>query len=173
MSKRYLVTGGAGFIGSHLSQALAARGDRVIILDSLDSGKLCNISDLLEDDHVEFIEDTILNGSRLVSLCNGIDGIFHLAALVSVQRSIDDPRLNHRINIDGLLKYSRLRDLPGFLKLYLHHLPPSMEMTIFRPIKRHLLRFLFRHTQLENVFLNYTLQCILIYMVFIRFCLRF
>ena len=66
MSKRYLVTGGAGFIGSHLSQALAARGDRVIILDSLDSGKLCNISDLLEDDHVEFIEDTILNGSRLV-----------------------------------------------------------------------------------------------------------
>jgi len=104
MGKRYLVTGGAGFIGSHLCHALVARGDQVIILDSLDSGKLCNLSDIREDGHVEFIEDTILNGPRLLSLCNGIDGIFHLAALVSVQRSIDDPRLNHQVNIDGLFE---------------------------------------------------------------------
>ena len=136
MSKRYLVTGGAGFIGSHLSQALAARGDRVIILDSLDSGKLCNISDLLEDDHVEFIEDTVLNGSRLVSLCDGIDGIFHLAALVSVQRSIDDPRLNHRINIDGLFEVFEAARLARVPKIVLassaalygnDYLPPHKE----------------------------------------------
>lgn len=136
MSKRYLVTGGAGFIGSHLCQALAASGDRVIILDSLDSGKLCNISDLLEDDHVEFIEDTILNGSRLVSFCMGIDGIFHLAALVSVQRSIDDPRLNHRINIDGLFEVFEAARLARVPKIVLassaalygnDYLPPHKE----------------------------------------------
>jgi UDP-glucose 4-epimerase len=101
MAKKYLVTGGAGFIGSHLSRALIERGDKVVILDSLESGKVSNIADLLESENLEFIEDSILHESRLISICSGIDGIFHLAALVSVQRSIDDPELNHRINVDG------------------------------------------------------------------------
>ncbi|PWR69738.1 GDP-mannose 4,6-dehydratase [Methanospirillum lacunae] len=100
--KRYLVTGGAGFIGSHLSRALLARGDSVVIFDSLDSGNLANITDLQKNPHLEFIEDTILNKTRLLSICSHIDGIFHLAALVSVQRSIDDPELNHSINVDGM-----------------------------------------------------------------------
>ena len=104
MSKRYLITGGAGFIGSHLSHALVARGDRVIILDSLDSGNLSNIADLLNYESVAFIKDTIVNGQGLLSLCSSVDGIFHLAALVSVQRSIDDPRFNHQVNIDGLFE---------------------------------------------------------------------
>ncbi|HWQ66605.1 MAG TPA: NAD-dependent epimerase/dehydratase family protein [Methanospirillum sp.] len=102
MNKRYLVTGGAGFIGSHLCRTLVAGGDHCIILDSLESGRLSNIHDLLQTGGVEFIQDTILNESRIVSLCTGVDGIFHLAALVSVQRSIDDPRLNHQINVDGV-----------------------------------------------------------------------
>ncbi|PKL60799.1 MAG: GDP-mannose 4,6-dehydratase [Methanomicrobiales archaeon HGW-Methanomicrobiales-4] len=102
MNKRYLITGGAGFIGSHLCRALIARGDRIIILDSLESGHMNNISDLIPDNRVEFIEDTILNESRVLSLCHDVDGIFHLAALVSVQRSIDDPRLNHMVNVDGV-----------------------------------------------------------------------
>jgi nucleoside-diphosphate-sugar epimerase len=79
MNKRYLITGGAGFIGSHLSHALVTRGDRVIILDSLDSGNLSNISDLLNHESVVFIKDTIVNGQGLLSLCSSIDGIFHLA----------------------------------------------------------------------------------------------
>lgn len=102
MNKRYLVTGGAGFIGSHLCRALVSRGDACVILDSLDSGSLTNIQDILKENKVEFIQDSIENEARVISLCNGLDGIFHLAALVSVQRSIDDPRLNHRINVDGM-----------------------------------------------------------------------
>lgn len=101
MTNTYLVTGGAGFIGSHLSRALLERGDKVIILDSLESGKISNIADLLDNNNLEFIEDSILQKLRLLSICSGINGIFHLAALVSVQRSIDDPELNHRINVDG------------------------------------------------------------------------
>jgi len=119
MNKRYLITGGAGFIGSHLCRALVARGDRVVILDSLDSGKLSNIDDLLCDDRVEFVQDTILNESRVLSLSEGIDGIFHLAALVSVQRSIDDSRLNHQINVDGLFNVLEAARLSGVPKIVL------------------------------------------------------
>ena len=100
-SKRYLITGGAGFIGSHLCRALLERGDSVLILDSLDSGKMENIQEFLGRNGAEFFEDSILNEGHILSLCNNIDGIFHLAALVSVQRSIDNPRLNHQVNIDG------------------------------------------------------------------------
>lgn len=136
MGKRYLVTGGAGFIGSHLCHTLIAKGDRVVILDSLDSGNMCNISDILDDDHVEFIEDSILNGPRLLSLCDRVDGIFHLAALVSVQRSIDDPRLNHQINIDGLFEVFEAARLARVPKIVLassaalygnDYLPPHKE----------------------------------------------
>jgi len=113
--KKYLVTGGAGFIGSHLSRALLARGDSVIILDSLESGNLVNIADIRDNQHLEFIQDTILNKDRLMSVCSRLDGIFHLAALVSVQRSIDDPELNHAINVDGMfnvLESARKQDVP-------------------------------------------------------------
>ncbi|WP_181391369.1 GDP-mannose 4,6-dehydratase [Methanospirillum stamsii] len=143
MNKRYLVTGGAGFIGSHLCHALVARGDQVIILDSLDSGNLGNISDILDDEHVEFIEDTILNCPRLISLCNDVDGIFHLAALVSVQRSIDDPRLNHQMNIDGLFEVFEAARLVGVPKIVLassaalygnDYLPPHEETFVSVPL---------------------------------------
>jgi UDP-glucose 4-epimerase len=113
--KKFLVTGGAGFIGSHLSRALIARGDNVIILDSLESGDIRNIEDIQGNPHLEFVEDTVLNKSRLLSLCSSIDGIFHLAALVSVQRSIDDPQLNHLINVDGMfnvLESARQQNVP-------------------------------------------------------------
>ncbi len=96
------MTGGAGFIGSHLSRALLARGDHVIILDSLDSGNMKNIQDIVQNQNLEFFKDSILNETILKSICSRVDGIFHLAALVSVQRSIDDPRLNHQVNIDGV-----------------------------------------------------------------------
>jgi UDP-glucose 4-epimerase len=115
MNKRYLVTGGAGFIGSHLCRALVSRGDQCIIYDSLDSGKRENINDILQTGRAEFIQDSIENEERIHSLCRGIDGIFHLAALVSVQRSIDDPRLNHRINVSGtfnVLEGARIGDVP-------------------------------------------------------------
>ena len=115
MNKRYLVTGGAGFIGSHLCRALVACGDHCIILDSLDSGNLANIQDIILTGKVEFVQDSIQNDALVLSLCRGVDGIFHLAALVSVQRSIDDPRLNHQINVDGafnILEAARIGRIP-------------------------------------------------------------
>jgi UDP-glucose 4-epimerase len=133
--KKYVVTGGAGFIGSHLCRALINRGDRVVILDSLESGKMSNIEDILLDDKVEFIEGTILNEALVESVCHDIDGIFHLAALVSVQRSIDDPRLNHQINIDGvfnILEAARVGKVPKVVlassaALYGSSAPPHKE----------------------------------------------
>ncbi|MFH0967810.1 MAG: GDP-mannose 4,6-dehydratase [Methanobacteriota archaeon] len=119
MNKRYLVTGGAGFIGSHLCRALVARGDHCVILDSLDSGRLENISDILKTGRVDFIQDSIENEARVESLCNGVDGIFHLAALVSVQRSIEDPRLNHQINVDGLFNILEAARVGRVLKVVL------------------------------------------------------
>jgi UDP-glucose 4-epimerase len=69
MNKRYLVTGGAGFIGSHLCCALVAQGEQVIILDSLESGRMSSINDILKHDLVKFVNDTILNESTVSSLC--------------------------------------------------------------------------------------------------------
>jgi len=117
--KKYLVTGGAGFIGSHLSRALLARGDSVIILDSLESGNLENIVDLRANENLEFVEDTILNKTRLLSLSSQVNGIFHLAALVSVQRSIDDPELNHQINVDGMFNVLESARQQGVSKIVL------------------------------------------------------
>lgn len=133
--KKYLVTGGAGFIGSHLSRALLARGDDVVIFDSLDSGNLANIADFKNNPYFEFIEDTILNKTRLLSACSHLDGIFHLAALVSVQRSIDDPELNHLVNIDGLFNVfesARQQQVPKIVlassaALYGNIAPPHKE----------------------------------------------
>jgi len=119
MNKRYLITGGAGFIGSHLCRALMKRGDQIVILDSLESGKLSNIDDILHNGRVEFIHDTILNESRVLSACEGVDGIFHLSALVSVQRSIDDPRLNHQVNVDGLFTVLESARLSGVSNIVL------------------------------------------------------
>lgn len=118
MNKRYLITGGAGFIGSHLCRALLAEGNRIVILDSLESGRFSNIKDILSDDNVDFFHDSILNESKVQSICKEVDGIFHLAALVSVQRSIDDPRLNHQVNIDGLftiLDAARISGVPKII----------------------------------------------------------
>jgi len=115
MSRRFLVTGGAGFIGSHLCRSLANRGDEVVILDSLDSGNPGNIQDLLPYPNVTFVQGSIEDYPLVESLCTDIDGIFHLAALVSVQRSIEDPKLNHRVNVDGtfnIFESARVRSVP-------------------------------------------------------------
>lgn len=89
----YLVTGGAGFIGSHLVDALIARGDQVLILDDLSTGSLDNISDALSSDQTEFVEGSVCE-EDLVDECVGrTDACFHLAAAVGVklivERSVD------------------------------------------------------------------------------------
>lgn len=100
--KSVLVTGGAGFIGSHLVDALAARGMRVRVLDNLCTGTLANLEDSLN--RIEFLRGDIRDGETCQEACRGIDVLFHQAALPSVPRSIADPWTSHATNADGALQ---------------------------------------------------------------------
>ncbi|MHC1595803.1 MAG: SDR family oxidoreductase [Candidatus Syntropharchaeales archaeon] len=99
---KFIVTGGAGFIGSNLSEVLAENGE-VLIIDDLSSGKFENIRDLIEKDNVKFIEGNITDLKLLKANFNGVDCIFHHAAIVSVQRSVEDPVATDEVNIRGTL----------------------------------------------------------------------
>lgn len=94
-----LVTGAAGFIGSHLMDALVARGDSVRGLDDLSTGRRENLSH--PGDAFDFHEASLLDGDALARACAGVDVIFHQAALPSVPRSVQDPGTSHVTNIDG------------------------------------------------------------------------
>ena len=98
----YLVTGGAGFIGSHICEALCARGDRVRVLDDLSSGRLENLAPL--GDKVEFVRGRISDPAACKSAVAGVAGIFHEAAQVSVPRSIEDPLASYETNVNGTLQ---------------------------------------------------------------------
>lgn len=96
---RVLVTGGAGFIGSHLAHALVARGDSVRILDNFSTGTAENLTDI--ETEIELIEGDIRNQADVVEAVNRIDVIFHEAAFISVPQSIEDPRQCFEINATG------------------------------------------------------------------------
>lgn len=102
MQKRYLVTGGAGFIGSHLARGLVERGHDVIVLDNLSTGRLENIADLM--DRIRFVEGSITDLETVESLCEGVDCVFHQAALPSVPRSVADPLASDEHNVGGTLR---------------------------------------------------------------------
>lgn len=94
-----LVTGGGGFIGSHLCRFLVARGDEVIVLDNFSTGKREN----LEGVEIRLIEGDIRDFSQVCEAVRGVDTVFHQAALCSVGRSIEDPRSTHEVNTTGTL----------------------------------------------------------------------
>lgn len=98
-STTHLVTGGAGFIGSHLVSALLARGDRVRVIDNLATGKLSNIAPVLN--RVEMIRADISDFDSIREAFEGASVVFHQAAIPSVPRSVADPRLNHEANVNG------------------------------------------------------------------------
>jgi nucleoside-diphosphate-sugar epimerase len=97
----YLVTGGAGFIGSHIAETLVGRGDAVRVLDNLTTGKKENLASILA--RIEFIEGDIRDAGTCARAVNGMDYVFHEAALASVSRSVEDPLLNNAINVTGTL----------------------------------------------------------------------
>lgn len=101
--KRVVVTGGAGFIGSHLAEELVKQGYQVIILDDLSTGKLENIAELLNKDNVEFVRGSITELPLLQKHFQGVEYVFHQAALARVPRSIDDPLTTNEVNITGTL----------------------------------------------------------------------
>jgi len=99
--KRALVTGAAGFIGSHLTEALLDRGYEVRGLDNLSSGSLDNLSAVLDHDSFSFIEDDIRDREAVEKGLDGVDHVFHQAAVASVQRSFDEPSVVSDVNCTG------------------------------------------------------------------------
>ncbi|MBX7074691.1 MAG: SDR family oxidoreductase [Pirellulales bacterium] len=99
MSRSVLVTGGAGFIGSHLAGALVERGDRVRVLDNLCTGKRANLSAWEKD--IEFIEGDLVDAEAVGRAVRGVDCVFHQAALASVPRSIERPLDTHQACVTG------------------------------------------------------------------------
>ncbi len=100
----YVVTGGAGFIGSHLAERLLHDGHRVRIVDNFSTGKRANIERLLRfGDRLEIHEVSITDRAALPPIFAGARYVFHQAALPSVPRSIDDPVTTHEINVTGTL----------------------------------------------------------------------
>ena len=88
---RFLITGGAGFIGSHLAQQLLALGQRVTVLDNLSTGSIDNLVPLRANPDFEFVMDEVSNERVLAELVDAADVVFHLAATVGVQKIIDSP----------------------------------------------------------------------------------
>ena len=99
---KFLVTGGAGFIGSNIAETLVKRGHKVSVLDNLSTGSLSNLKPFLKK--IEFIKGDICNVRDLKKALKGIDYVLHQAALRSVPRSVDDPMSTNDVNITGTLK---------------------------------------------------------------------
>ena len=98
---RYLVTGGAGFLGSHLVDALTTRGDSAVVLDNLSTGRLENIEHHLESEYVEMIDGSVLDKDLVDDVMRRVDACFHLASAVGVQLIVDKPLESLTLNVRG------------------------------------------------------------------------
>lgn len=94
-----LVTGGAGFIGSHIAGTLASNGARVRVLDDLSTGHRENIEEI--DGDIDFIEGNVADEDLLARVLEGVEVVFHQAAIPSVPRSVEEPRQTHIASVDG------------------------------------------------------------------------
>lgn len=101
--RKILVTGGAGFIGFNLCEELVKKGNYVVCLDNFSTGRIENIQGLLDNNRFKLIEGDIRNLDTCLKAVNGVDVVFHEAALGSIPRSIDDPITTNAVNISGFL----------------------------------------------------------------------
>src|SRR5262252_6087752 len=111
MASSFLVTGGAGFIGSGIVRALLARGDRVRVLDNFFSGKRENLAEVAAD--IELIEGDVRDEQALARALGGVELVFHQAAIPSVPRSLVDPIASHDANATATLKLLRAAKAAG------------------------------------------------------------
>ena len=100
---KYVVTGGAGFIGSHIVEELAELRHDVVIVDNLFSGKMANIEPFLENRNVTFVQGSVTDLPLLKTVFDGADGIFHEGAIASVPRSLANPLATNEANVTGTL----------------------------------------------------------------------
>ena len=98
----HVVTGGAGFIGSHIAEALVERGDKVVVLDNLSTGKPENLRGV--EKSIEFRKLDLVREASLEQHLVGVDTVFHQAAIPSVPRSISDPLASHEANVSATLR---------------------------------------------------------------------
>lgn len=112
---KVLITGGAGFIGSHLVDFLLKEGYSVRVLDNLSTGKRENLAHCF--DKIEFIEGDIRDIKTCLKAMGGVEGVFHLAALGSVPRSIENPELSISVNISGTVNIFSSARLSGIKKI--------------------------------------------------------
>jgi UDP-glucose 4-epimerase len=98
---RFLITGGAGFIGSHLAETLLARGDEVFVLDDLSTGSVENIRHLKGNERFHYVFDSIQNRHQLAELVDESDVVFHLAAAVGVRLIVESPVRTIETNVHG------------------------------------------------------------------------
>jgi UDP-glucose 4-epimerase len=98
MSKKYAITGGAGFIGSNLAHALSVENE-IVVVDDLSTGRIENLS----EQDIEFIQGSVTNLQLLRDAFEGVECVFHLAAIASVQKSVEDPLKVNDVNLRGTL----------------------------------------------------------------------
>jgi len=113
---KFIVTGGAGFIGSNIVKKLVARGDNVTVIDNLNTGKEENLKSVR--DNITFVKDTILNTNLLEKETKNIDGVFHQAALASVQDSFSKPEEYNEVNVNGTENILKLAKKNNFKVVY-------------------------------------------------------
>src|SRR6516164_1083654 len=103
-----LVTGGAGFIGSHLTEALLAAGRRVVIIDDMSTGSLSNLERVKNHACLKIVEGTITNEPLMAGLIHEADEVYHLAAVVGVRLILEEPIRTAEINNDATAKILRV-----------------------------------------------------------------
>jgi UDP-glucose 4-epimerase len=118
MEMRILVTGGAGFIGSHLCEELIRAGHSVIAVDDLSTGELSNLSSIINSENFKFVEGSILDIKLLLDVAESVDYIFHLAAAVGVFNIVNNPLNSLFTNISGtenVLEVAHSKNIPILL----------------------------------------------------------
>lgn len=113
---RYVITGGAGFIGSHIAIALVNEGHEITVIDNLNTGKEENLESI--KDQINFIKGNILDSKLLEEITKNIDGVFHQAALASVQDSFTKPEEYHQVNVNGTENILQLAKKNDFKVVY-------------------------------------------------------
>ena len=112
---KYLVTGGAGFIGCNLTRFLLGKGHDVVVLDNFATGKRENLAEIL--DRIELIEGDIRDRDTVDKAVAGCAAIFHEAALGSVPRSVEDPVTSHDVNVNGTITVLEAARAAGVMRV--------------------------------------------------------
>ncbi len=114
---RSIITGGAGFIGSHIAEKILSEGHEVIVIDNLSNGRRENISHLINNPHFSFVQEDITNYGEILPYFKGVDYVFHVAALADIVPSIVDPLKYHHSNVNGTISVLEASRSAGIKKL--------------------------------------------------------